>query len=91
MCLPSACRQESKSCLPRTEGKDLETSLLSPTGACVTPSMAAVDEHQESKGDLSLCSAALSSQASKRIRNQHEEEAQANTGIIKQVEELAGF
>lgn len=57
MCLPSACRQESKNCLPRTEGKDVETSLISLTGACVTPSVAAVDEHQESKRDLSLRSA----------------------------------
>lgn len=69
----------------------METSLLSPTRDCAALSVAAFGEHQGRKETSPCVLPVWSSQPSKRIGKQHEEEAQANTGIIKQVEELAGF
>lgn len=66
----------------------METSF-SPTRAAL--SMAAFGEHQGRKEPPPCVLPVWLSQPSKRIRKQHEEEAQANTGIIKQMEELAGF
>lgn len=69
----------------------METSLLSLTRACAALSVAAFGEHQGRKETSPCVLPVWSSQPCKMTEKQLEEEAQAKTGITKQVEELAGF